>query len=172
MYSTVMDWQYDVDAMRKLIDPIQQFKTQNPYHLKEHRNDMDQWIYLLKDFAPELQQQILNSTPLPLDLNEHSVAIETVKQGSKVPLHKDWGMSWTNPLTRKTNVMFNLEDCGIEIIHDKPEHNKWLNPGQLMILDVTKQHGANTTSLNKDFVLYTVNLRRTYSDTVELLNSL
>lgn len=172
MYSTVMDWQYDVDAMRQLIEPIQQFKTQNPYYVEEHRGDMDQWIFLLKDFAPALQQQILDATPLPLDVNEHSVAIETVKHGSKVPLHKDWGMSWNNPLTRKTNVMFNLEDTAIEIIHDKPEYNKWLNPGQLMILDVTKQHGANVTSLNEDFVLYTVNLRRTYSDTVELLNSL
>jgi hypothetical protein len=47
-----------------------------------------------------------------------------------------------------------------------------LNPGEVCVLDVTKFHGASKHSLEKDFYLYTVNLRLSYTDTVALLNTL
>ena len=46
-----------------------------------------------------LQNQIVEATPLPLNVEEHSVAIETVKADKKVDLHNDWLMGWKNPLT-------------------------------------------------------------------------
>lgn len=172
MFSTILKWDYDVDAMRQLVDPITQFKEASEFHLVEDRADMDQHIFLLRDMPQSLQQQIIDATPLPLDIAEHSVAIETVKQGTMVKLHQDWLMGWKNPLTRKTNIMFNLEDVPIEIIHKDSAHNKMLHPGEVCILDVTKIHGASLHSLNKDFYLYTVNLRLSYRDTVELFNTL
>ena len=172
MFSTVLKWDYDVFAMRQLVKPIREFKEASAYNVVEDRVDMDQHIFLLRDMPQSLQQQIVDATPLPLDIAEHSVAIETVKQGSMVKLHQDWLMGWSNPLTRKTNIMFNLEDSPLEIIHKDSEHNKMLNPGEVCILDVTKIHGASKHSLEKDFYLYTVNLRLSYTDTVALLNTL
>jgi hypothetical protein len=171
MYSTVLNIPYDVGALRDLAPRILEHQTQNPFHLDENRVDMTQRIFLIKDLPADLQEDIMTVTPLPLDPEIHSVGIETVKKGEKVKLHKDWLMGWNNPLTRKTNIMFNLEDEPIEIIHDKTEHNKVLNPNQVMILDVTKTHGAEVTKLNKDFFLYTVNLRLSYDETVKLLSS-
>jgi len=173
MYSTVLKWDYNVEAMRKLVQPITEFVTTNPFHQKgETGNTMYQHIFLLRDMPMELQSQIVQATPLPLNVEEHSVGIETVHPGEKVTLHQDWLMGWDNPLTRKTNVMFNLGDIPLEITHDDSSHDKLLHPGELMILDVTKMHGANQHTLDRDFVLYTVNLRMTYEDTVEMLNTL
>lgn len=173
MYSTILSWDYDVGAMRELIEPISNFRTENPFHQSGDTGDyMAQHIFLLRDMPLALQNQIVEATPLPLNVEEHSVAIETVKADKKVDLHNDWLMGWKNPLTRKTNIMFNLEDEPLEIIHDDASHNKSLNPGELMILDVTKQHGANKHNLDRDFYLYTVNLRLSYKDTVEMLSTL
>lgn len=170
MYSTVLNIPYDVGALRDLAPRILEHQTQNPFHLDENRVDMTQRIFLIKDLPSDLREDIMTVTPLPLDPEIHSVGIETVKKGEKVKLHKDWLMGWNNPLTRKTNIMFNLENETLEIIHDKPEHNKSLKPNQVMILDVTKTHGAEVTKLNKDFLLYTVNLRLSYNETVKLLS--
>ena len=173
MYSTILNWQYDVGAMRELIEPISNFRTENPFHQSGDTGDyMAQHIFLLRDMPLALQIQIVEATPLPLNVEEHSVAIETVKADKKVDLHNDHLMGWKNPLTRKTNIMFNLEDEPLEIIHEDASHNKSLNPGELMILDVTKSHGANKHNLNRDFYLYTVNLRLSYKDTVEMLSTL
>ena len=172
MYSTVLKWNYDVVAMRQLVKPIREFKEASAFNVIEDRVDMDQHIFLLRDMPQSLQQQIVNATPLPLDIAEHSVAIETVKQGSMVKLHQDWLMGWNNPLTRKTNVMFNLEDSPLEIIHQDTEPNRRLNHGQVYVVRVTQFHGASKHSLEKDFYLYTVNLRLSYTDTVALLNTL
>ena len=85
MYSTILSWEYDVGAMRELIEPISNFRTENPFHQSGDTGDyMAQHIFLLRDMPLALQNQIVEATPLPLNVEEHSVAIETVKADKKV----------------------------------------------------------------------------------------
>ena len=81
MYSTILSWDYDVGAMRELIEPISNFRFGKSFSSKETFGRLwAQHIFLLRDMPLALQNQIVEATPLPLNVEEHSVAMETVKR--------------------------------------------------------------------------------------------
>ena len=100
------------------------------------------------------------------------MGIETVKPLDKVDLHRDYSMGWQNPFARKCNVMFNLTDVPLHIIHKDSSHDKVLLKDQVLILDVTQIHGADNRHQNESIELLSLNLRMDYNATVNYFKTL
>lgn len=172
VFSTVFDFSYDVDKILSLEEEIYN-TTPTEHGFYMHRSDtkdMTQDILMLKDLTC---LEKVNEYVAPILLTpEHSIGFENVNPNQKVDLHNDFLFSWNNPFTRKANILFNLNNFPVYIIHQDPKHNKYINPQQIMILDVTKQHGCDHKNINQLTKLFTINIRKTYDDTVSYIQSI
>ena len=130
-------------------------------------------IVMFRDLKEEIHVSLSEAlAPIKIDRETHSVGVETVKAHRKVDLHKDYQMGDKNPFARKCNVMFNLTDTPLHIIHSKTIHNKTLLKNQVLILDVTKHHGADNRNQHDYIELFSLNLRMDYDTTVNYFKTL
>ena len=176
-YSTVISFDYDVDVLCKWRQTI--MEHQDPKHgewILEHLDldsmTIDQMPF--KIMPDELFQDVAQAVaPINVIKNEHCCSIERLKPNTTVDLHIDHPMNFTaGPLVRKTNVLFNLSDQPCNIIHHDAVDNKSFSKGEILILDVTEEHGACNKDNNNWIDLFGLNLRMTYSDTVEYFKTL
>ena len=172
-YSTVFDFPFDRTELSQWSELIKNTTPDdNLYSQHDDVKGMFLDILMFKDLPEDINVSLCEATGIAIDRDTHSVGIETVKPFDKVDLHRDFSMGWQNPFARKCNVMFNLTDTPLHIIHDKSEHDKWLLKDQVLILDVTKMHGADNRHQSESIELLSLNLRMTYSDTVEYFKTL
>lgn len=172
MFSTVLDFKYDVELLLSLEEEIANTKpVDNDYYMhRADTPDMTQDILMIQDLkcADKIQLAVSPIEVLP----EHSAGFENVNPNQIVHLHEDFLLGWNHPFTRKCNVLFNLNDFPVYITHEDSSHNKYINPKQIMILDVTKKHGCDHSNINELTKLFSLNLRKTYADTITYLQSI
>jgi hypothetical protein len=172
MYSTVFDFQFDRDELSQWSELVRTTKPNNPHNQHDEVKGMYLDILMFKDLTEDIHVSLCEATGIAIDRETHSVGIETVKPLDKVDLHRDYSMGWQNPFTRKCNVMFNLTDTPLHIIHSKTIHNKTLLKNQVLILDVTKHHGADNRNQHDYIELFSLNLRMDYDTTVNYFKTL
>jgi len=172
MFSKIYNFKYNVDELLSLEEEVLN-TTPADHGYFMHRNDtpdMTQDILMLKDLTCiDKVNEILN--PIEI-LPEHSIGFEHVRPNQIVQLHQDFLTGWVNPFTRKSNIIFNLNNFPVYIIHEDPTHNKYIHPQQILVLDVTKKHGCDHKEINQLTKLFTLNIRKTYNDTVEYLDTI
>lgn len=172
-YSKVYKWKDAPINLKFLPEEFRKFDAETVYKQKRISDDMFQDLFMLKDLPPNIIDPIADFIKtIHIDFEEHSGGVETVRANQKVVLHADFGTGFSWKFTRKCNVMFNLEESPIHIIHDNPKYNKDILPGEMMVLNVTKQHGADHRHINHDCHLLTLNLRMDYFDTVKYFDNL
>lgn len=172
-YSSIFKWDKPITGLDSVIKLLRNFDLQTDLKQKRSSTDMYQDLFMFEDLPKEIMHPILDFVdPIDIDITEHSGGIETVKANQKVHLHADYGFGFVWKFTRKCNIMFNLENRPIHIIHDIPKYNKDIMPGEMMVLNVCKQHGADHTLVDKDCNLLTLNLRMDYFQTVEYFEKL
>ena len=172
MFSTVLNFYYDVDLLLSLEEEISTTIPEDKKYVMHRADtpDMTQDILMVKDLncADKINLAVSPIEVLP----EHSAGFENVNPNQIVQLHEDFLTGWRNPFTRKCNVLFNLNDFPVYITHEDSSHNKYINPQQIMILDVTKKHGCDHSNVNELTKLFSLNLRKSYADTITYLQSL
>lgn len=175
--STVISFDYDVELLSKWRTVI--MEHQDPKHngwVLEHLNldamTIDQMPFKIMPDA--LYEDVAKSVaPINIIKDEHCCSIERLKPNTRVDLHIDHAMNFSaGPLVRKTNVLFNLSDRPCHIIHEQESENKSFSKGEILILNVTKSHGADNSDCDEWIDLFGLNLRMTYSDTVEYFKTL
>lgn len=172
-YSTVFDFEFDREKLSQWSELIRTTKPNNLYHQHDEVPGMFLDILMLKDLDEDVHVSLSEAlAPINIDRETHSVGIETVKPHKKVDLHKDYSMGWQNPFARKCNVMFNLTDTPLHIIHDDVSQNKTLEKNQVLILNVCTQHGADNTTQTQSVELLSLNLRMDYNETVNYFKTL
>ena len=172
-YSTVFDFEFDTDKVSQWSEYIRETTPKTKWLMHEEVPGMFLDILMFKDLHEDIHVSLSEAlAPINIDRDAHSVGIETVKHHKRVDLHKDYSMGWQNPFARKCNVMFNLTDTPLHIIHDDVEHNKTLEKNQVLILNVCKQHGADNRLNEQSITLLSLNLRMTYLDTVNYFKTL
>jgi|TARA_A100001011_G_scaffold147196_1_gene155346 hypothetical protein len=172
-YSTVFDFSFNRDSLSQWSDYVKNTSPNTKWLQHDEAPGMFLDILMFKDLSEDIHVSLSEAlAPINIDRETHSVGIETVKPSNIVELHQDFAMGWQNPFARKCNVMFNLTDTPLHIIHDKEEHNKILLKDQVLLLDVTKMHGADNRHQSESIELLSLNLRMTYSDTLEYFKTL
>ena len=171
-YSTVFDFAFDRAKLSQWSELVRTTKPKNPYHQHDEVKGMYLDILMFKDLTEDIHVSLCEATGIAIDRETHSVGIETVKPLDKVDLHRDYSMGWQNPFARKCNVMFNLTDVPLHIIHKDSSHDKVLLKDQVLILDVTQIHGADNRHQNESIELLSLNLRMDYNATVNYFKTL
>jgi len=171
-FSTVYDFKLDIPAILELEDEIVNTIPSGPYYMHKDpsRTDIEQDILMLSDLSCIDKVKKLLS-PIEV-LPEHSIGFETVPANEHVLNHNDFLLGWGNPFTRKCNVLFNLEDHPVYITHGKEDENKYIMPGQVMILNVQLSHGCDHRDIDLSSKMFSINLRKNYFDTVEYFNTI
>lgn len=176
-YSTVFKLDYDADSLLKWRDSIMMHTDakHNKWvleHIDLNAMTIDQMPFRIMPDA--LHEEVSQAVaPIHIDQAEHCCSIERLKPNSKVDLHIDYAMNFSaGPLVRKTNVLFNLSARPCHIIHEQESENKSFSKGEILILNVTKSHGADNSDCDEWIDLFGLNLRMTYSDTVEYFKTL